>query len=461
MTFYDEIAEANADNECRAWVRKLLDAKAQVVAFVDARLDGRGAGEYLGFFKGSFNLSFHIGFGGQRPSALIRFAKPGHTHSAWRAEKVANEVHTIAYLRQHTTIPLPHIHCWGLTEESPEQLGPFILMDFIEGTRLSTFLMQPTEDEEADMVFNPDIDDETLDVIYDQLADYILQISRLEFPLIGAISKNSSGAWAVTERPLTYDTNELVTATGYPADQLPTAPFNTSSDFFHSVARQRLVHLNTQRNLAKDEADVQRRLISRHRFKQLIPKYCIDDTGPFKMFCDDLRPSNMLIDTKSLRITALLDFEFTNSMPTQFVYDPPWWLLLRGPDVWLNDDRMDEFLELYVPRMEQFLRALERAEEKSAAAGVGSPEEQPRLSSRMRDSWNTGRFWFNYAARTCLDMDDVYWHALHDGESTDDGLSLLDEEVRAELERLVPVKMEQRKAYEEELDSRFAEEQSE
>ncbi|EFY88801.1 hypothetical protein MAC_05236 [Metarhizium acridum CQMa 102] len=272
MTTCDNIAQANGDDECRAWVRKLIDARDEVVAFVDAQLDGKGAGEYLGFFKGSFNLSFHIGFRGQGPSALIRFAKPGHINLQWRAEKVENEVHIIEYLRQHTTIPLPCIRCWGLAEESPQQLGPFIIMEFIDGIKLSRFLKQLTEDENAEIILDPAIDDETLDVIYDQLADYIFQISQLEFPLIGAVSKDALGAWAVTRRPLTYDMNELVTGTGYPMDQLPTSLFHCSSDCFHSIARQRLLHLDTQRNLAKDEADVLRRFIARHAFKQLIPQ---------------------------------------------------------------------------------------------------------------------------------------------------------------------------------------------
>lgn len=132
-------------------------------------------------------------------------------------------MHTIQYLRQHTTIPLPNIRCWGLAEESPHQLGPFIIIDFIKGIRLSTFLKQPTENENADMILNPAIEDKKLDAIYDQLADYILQISRLEFSLIGAISQDVSGTWTVASRPLTYDMNELATGTGYPIAQLPTA----------------------------------------------------------------------------------------------------------------------------------------------------------------------------------------------------------------------------------------------
>jgi hypothetical protein len=249
--------------------------------------------------------------------------------------------------------------------------------------------------------------------------------------------------------------NELATGTGYPIDQLPTAQFHCASDFFQSISNQRLLHVKTQRNLAKDETDVRRRFIARHRFKQLIPEYSIDDTGPFKVFCDDMQPANMLIDPNTLQITAVLDFGFTNSMPAQFTYDPPWWLLLQGPDVWLDRNNIDEFLARYVPRMEQFLRALERVEEKSAAGGNERLTNEPRLSARMRDSWKTRRFWFNYAARTCLDMDDIYWHTLHD-QVDGDGFGLLDEATQAELEPLVRMKMEQRKAYEEECAVRFA-----
>jgi hypothetical protein len=158
MTVHDSIAEADADDECRVWIRRLLNAKEEIVAFVDSRLGGPGTGEYLGFFKGSFNVSFRIGFGESRTSALIRFAKPVHTYSPWRDEKVVNEIRVIEYLREHTTIPLPHIRCWGAADESPALLGSFI-MDFIEGVRLSTFLEQPMDDEQRDLILNLTIDE--------------------------------------------------------------------------------------------------------------------------------------------------------------------------------------------------------------------------------------------------------------------------------------------------------------
>jgi Phosphotransferase enzyme family len=455
MTVYDGIAEANGDDECRAWLRKVIDAKDEIVAFVDGRLDGDGAGEFIGFLKGSFNLSLRIGFGDRRQSALIRFAKPGHT--MWRDEKVTNEVQFIEYLSQHTTIPLPRVLSWGLTEESPQQLGPFIIMDFIDGTRLSTILKKPTKDDQEDVILNPDIDNATLDIIYDQLADYMLQISQLNFPRIGAVSKDyASNTWSITGRPLTYNMNELATSTGYPIDRFPTAPFDRASDYFRSVANEHLIHLQTQQNLADDAEDAQRRFIARHRFAQLIPKYCIEDAGLFKPFCDDLQPSNMLVDPKTLQITAVLDFEFTNTMPAQFVYDPPWWLLLLGPDMWLERRTIEEFLAHYKPKMEQFLRALERVEAKTGSKGKQSKE--PCLSAQMRDSWKTRRFWFNYAARKSLDVDAIYWNVLHkDGA----GVELLNEETRAEMEPFTQMKMKQLKAYREQYATRLSQKEIE
>jgi hypothetical protein len=59
----------------------------------------------------------------------------------------------------------------------------------------------------------------------------------------------------------------------------------------------------------------------------------------------------MLVDLETLCITAVLDFEFMNAMLAEFMYDPPWWLLLSGPEMWLECCFMDEFLAFYEPRI--------------------------------------------------------------------------------------------------------------
>lgn len=78
------------------------------------------------------------------------------------------------YLSQNTTIPIPRVHSWGLTEESPQQFGLSIIMDFVDGIPLSTLLKQPSGE---DLVLNSKMDNVILDEIYLQIANYMLQLS--------------------------------------------------------------------------------------------------------------------------------------------------------------------------------------------------------------------------------------------------------------------------------------------
>lgn len=449
MTAFDEIAETAGDDEFKAWLSRLLDAKQEIVAFVASRREGKPVGEFDSYLKGSFNLSLVVRFSDGGPKAVIRFPKPGHTFTAFRDEKVRNEVQFLEFLSEKTTIPVPRVVSWGKIEDSPQHLGPFIIMDFVDGVSLATILKQPTKTEQEEVTLATDVDDVKLDYVYEQLAGYMLQLSRLDFSTIGAISRSpSSNGWTASERPLSYNMNELNSVvSNYPTSGVPTAPFTSAKSFLHSLAEEHLVHLQTQRNLATSREDARKRFIARHRFKELISRYCLDDAGPFKPYCDDLQPTNMLADPDTLRITAVLDFEFTNAMPAQFAYDPPWWLLLLGPDMWLERHSMEEFMIRYIPRMEQFLRALERVETRMKSEGR---EENPLLSVRMRDSWATGRFWFDYGIRKSFDIDAVYWAALHK-----EGDDVLDDKMKEEMEKLVGLKMDQLKAYDAECRVRF------
>ncbi|KAH9868111.1 hypothetical protein J1614_007183 [Plenodomus biglobosus] len=135
-------------------------------------------------------------------------------------------------------------------------------------------------------------------------------------------------------------------------------------------------------------------------------------------------------------------------MPAQFASDPPWWLLLLGPDMWLEHHSMEEFVIRYLPRMKQFLQALERVE---ARKSLDSSANKPPLSAQMRDFWTTKRFWFDYGIRKSFDIDSVYWAALYE-----DGDDTLDDEMREEVERLADLKMDQLKAYDAECKARFS-----
>lgn len=445
MTAYDEIAELNADNECRAWLRKVLDLKEEIVAFVASRRPGQPTGEYDGWNTGSFNFCISVKFNDGGPKAIIRFPKPGHTLTARREEKVKSEVRVLEYIRQKTSIPVPRITSWGLTEESPENLGPFIIMDQVEGTLLVALLRRPLEEGEEDVVImRDDIEADKLDYVYEQLAGFLLELSKLDFDAIGAITQDPhTNEWSATERPFTYNMNEMaVTVSNFPLDIFPTSPFRTTQELLEYQSDENLANLRVQRNIARHGADAKRRYIARHRFRQLIPKFCKDNHGPFKLYCDDLQPGNIMADPETYKIQGILDWEWTHAMPAQFSYDPPWWLILKGPSFWLESYDMKEFLNRYEPKLQQFLAALERVEAKQ-------PLVEPKLSARMRESWESRQFWFDFGIRKTLDIDEVYWGAMYR-----EGDEVLDEEEQKDLEEFIEQKMKDVREYDKECKER-------
>ena len=112
---------------------------------------------------------------------------------------------------------------------------------------------------------------------------------------------------------------------------------------------------------------------------------------------------------------------------------------------------MEEFKQLFEPRMQQFIQAVEKVEAEMLPLAEGS-----RLSLAMRKSWDSGRFWFNLASRCSFDLDDFYWQFLHKDGMGEESLSGAE---ISEKRSFIQNKMEQVEEYlrEKEADERFAE----
>ncbi|KAK9440300.1 Protein kinase-like domain protein [Metarhizium brunneum] len=254
-------------------------------------------------------------------------------------EKIRNEVATIRYIQDHTAIPVPFILHWGTREESPLGIGPFIIMDYINHEmNMTAALNTPGLTLDIPPVLDPNIDEAKLEMLYRQVANILLQLSKLELPLIGALEETHEWSWEVTRRPLSMPMNELVRTGTFPRAKLPTSTFKTSSEYFQALAKLHVDHLASQRNDAvESRADCQRKYTARQLFQKLARerKLVSDryDKGPFKFWCDDLRPSNILLDA-NLQIVAVIDWEFSYAAPSEFTFAPPWWLLIEQPEYW-------------------------------------------------------------------------------------------------------------------------------
>ncbi|KAG8408730.1 hypothetical protein J3458_019747 [Metarhizium acridum] len=340
-------------------------------------------------------------------------------------EKIQNEVATIRYIQDHTAIPVPFILHWGTREESPLGIGPFIIMDYINhAMNMTAALNTPGLTSDIPPVPDPNIDEAKLEMLYRQVANILLQLSKLELPLIGALEETDEWSWEVTWRPLSMPMNELVRTGTFPRAKLPTSTFKTSLDYFQALARLHVDHLTHQRNDAiESRADCQRKYTARQLFQKLAgeKKLVSDDRydkGPFKFWCDDPRPSNILLDAK-LQIVAVIDWEFSYAAPREFTFAPPWWLLIEQPEYWVKG--LEDWAEQYERRLTTFLKAVMDCEDASIASG--QLQEEQRLSGKMRESWASGDFWTVYAARRNFAFDGVYWKKLDPRFFGDDGSS--------------------------------------
>jgi hypothetical protein len=120
------------------------------------------------------------------------------------------------------------------------------------------------------------------------------------------------------------------------------------------------------------------------------------------------------------------------------------------PESWKPD--IDDWTKTYSTRLQTWLSAMEKAEN-----DIG-PDALPfLLSTQMRESWETGRFWLNYAAKNSWAFDTIFWKYLderffgtREGEIPEDDLwktrlNLLCEKERDAMEAFVEWKMEDEK----------------
>lgn len=346
------------------------------------------------------------------------------------------------FLGQHTNLPVPKVLGHGKSA-----IGPYIVMSYLEGNPLSAYLR--SEEIAADSL-KPDISIHTLKRAYFGMAKIILELSKPTFPLIGTIEKDGND-WIVSKRPLTLKMSRLAQFSNIPHKLFNQGPFNNAIDYFDELAQQHMLHLEHQRNDAvTDEADCQKKYIARCLFRKCSREMAsnLDHcNGPFRIFCDDLNPGNVLVDPSVLaKVTGVVDWEFSYAAPAEFTYAAPWWLLLDRPESW--DEDLDRFLTIFMPRFHTFIKVLQDCE--AVKLEDGSLEESQRISPIMAKSLDNGLFWFCLALRHGAMFDDIYWKFIDQkffGPFTTikDRLELLSFEERENMDPFVEMKLSQAK----------------
>ncbi|KAJ5576732.1 kinase-like protein [Penicillium sp. DV-2018c] len=433
---FDNLAKAQSDRIFQVWIQNLLRNSPEDLAGKLASRHCPGTPVTASRLRnGAFNVCYRVNYeDGHR--VVVRFTALSRVLT--RYEKVQDEVAIMSYVAQHTTIPVPKVLGHGKCA-----VGPYIVMSFVEGNVLSGYLRDSSQET---MTLSPSIPTCVLRKAYFSMAEVLLELSKPEFPYIGAIRQDQLGGWIVPKRPLTFNMNRLAQFFNIPHSVFRQQHFSNAGDYFEELAQQHFYHLELQRNDAiSDEADCRDKYIARCLFRKLSRdisrEHC---NGPFRLHCDDLHPDNVLVDVSKLVVTGVIDWEFAYAAPVEFTYAAPWWLLLERPEDWEGD--LDLFLVRFMPRFRIFLEVLQDCEARKIKDG--SLSQSQRLSIAMENSLETGLFWICLASRHSSMFDDIYWNFIDPKffghfTTTEDRLRLLSAEERADIDIFTEKKMRQ------------------
>ncbi|GLA32171.1 hypothetical protein AnigIFM63326_011310 [Aspergillus niger] len=407
---YDGIAWEQSEAISNAWIRQFFNPRVlQSVAQFLKRHHGPGnVDEFSYLKKGSYNITFQM-INRNSDATVIRFVQPGSI--MFPEEKVRNEVATMRYIYDQTSIPVPFVNHWGSRKESPRGLGPFIIMDYIEHKKsMYDALNVPRCPGEQRGILDPHISEAKLEALYGEVATILLKLSQPNLPRIGSLHQVDDFTWEVTKRPLSMTMNSLIRLGSLPQSKLPNKTFDSTSSYYEALAELHIAHLTNQRNDAIDSADdCRRKLVGRYLFRKLAREHCL--TKPLAAF--DKGPFKLCLNTGHKGWTTGVT-SINDAFPT-------------------------------------FLRAMRDQEDR--AIEQGWLDSTQRLSGLMKESWESGDFWIVYAARNNFAFDLIYWHKIDQrlfgptSTPIDDvwkqRLVILEPAERVEIERIVAIKVEE------------------
>jgi hypothetical protein len=162
------------------------------------------------------------------------------------------------------------------------------------------------------------------------------------------------------------------------------------------LTEESMLHLRENPNSIHSETEARDAYLSLYALKATASHFTsMDDTSNYKLFGDDIRLGNILVDPETFQITAMLDFEFWYIAPAQFLNSPPPWLLLKEPWEWdQNDEEYKVKLKLYAKIMEE-----------EEASG-----QNHSFSCLMRQYMDDGAFWYNLAVRESFALPPLIKH---------------------------------------------------
>ncbi|TFK30046.1 hypothetical protein FA15DRAFT_663374 [Coprinopsis marcescibilis] len=239
-------------------------------------------------------------------------------HAVALARRIESEVASMEYVAANSTIPLPRIIAYSTEKDGGGVGSPFIIMTKVEGEQLVTHF--------------DDMDDTQREAILRQVIDITLQFSKLRFDKIGALFKGDG-----VTKPAYY-VAPLADILG--EDDLDFVKKATSKTYTNAVSYWNAIATANLEEIHREQfgrSNKSYEYVMYWFIRSLVPALYdtgLDENG-FPLTPGDFHSQNILItdvDTRSPRITGIIDWEFTSTDPTTsyaqyplFIVDHPAW----------------------------------------------------------------------------------------------------------------------------------------
>ncbi|WXC48152.1 hypothetical protein QX201_007867 [Fusarium graminearum] len=327
---------------------RLKSTCRKVEALAETVLGKKSASLVSPIFFGGFNVLYRISFEHKSSDIIVRLPCPDLVQ--FPEEKTCYEAATMAYLAQNTSIPVPAL----LYYTSSSDVGPALILQHIKyAWDMSDTLAIPGQDPEETPVLNPNIEEDTLQKLYQKIAVILSQLFKPTFTRIGSLIEDENGCCSVAGRPITQNMNNMIQLANIPKAVLPEPhqTYESANSWYTASSEMHMAQLLFQHNdLVRSENDCRNKYVARFLFHSLAKQGRLSSFGfseddwsaqsrvskftcampkesdGFRLWCDDLRPVNLLVNQED-DIIAAIDWELIGSLHMLHPRNSAWILL--------------------------------------------------------------------------------------------------------------------------------------
>ncbi|KAF9886617.1 hypothetical protein FE257_011257 [Aspergillus nanangensis] len=247
----DRVNEARLNGRLCSWMSTFHPCK------LPCRIEG-------GFLNGSYNLCQKFIFE-DNTAWVLRLPRVSSVSSEYADEKIMMEAEALSLIHKRTSIPVPDVRAWGYSKHNPLELGPFLIMDFIDGISLDKVFA-----DNQSGILREDIRDDDLKRVYRQMAGFMLELFHIDFDILGSLPTPQTGS-DVPIRPLTWKAHSILHEGGVNVLGDRNKGFTSVTEYFQYILSQDCQQLKDQPNSVLGQYSACEAHASLDILKSLIP----------------------------------------------------------------------------------------------------------------------------------------------------------------------------------------------